>query len=321
MVFKIFNNIGNIGQVYVSITDSILDFAPYDKFTETRHPSEADLILLQACFGGGSVVINAHHGSIDLKNLDIVAPKINALREKRRIIWVDVTGPGITRVGDMFSEAKCGLTDKDFVISPATVPPGDPIIFTHLFHLEKAVFRQYPRFNRVVGSVMITHDNMSHALPMVKSVMPSISELHVTNAAHPEEHVKSAMIEYRDKVIYEYLRYPRGIAYKASQCEFVLHTYTDIGVEMMGIEAGMTGCQPIYPDTEFYRDIFDCTGVAFYNTADAVTSLKSIIEGGSTFTPEQVEAFRTKFSAEDNLPCFWNTVFEQMTEKTSNETS
>ena len=78
----------------------------------------------------------------------------------------------------------------------------------------------------------------------------------------------------------------------------------------MGIEGGMCGCQPIYPDTEFYRDIFDETGVAFYDINDASESIKSIISNGSTFTDEQVEQFREKFSAEDNLPDFWNKAYQ-----------
>ena len=82
---------------------------------------------------------------------------------------------------------------------------------------------------------------------------------------------------------------------------------------MMGIEAGMTGCQPIYPDTEFYRDIFDGTGVAFYDLNNPVDSLKSIISQGSTFTDEQIEKFRENFSAEDNLPEFWSSVYKLMT--------
>lgn len=79
---------------------------------------------------------------------------------------------------------------------------------------------------------------------------------------------------------------------------------------MMGVEGGMCGCQPIYPDTEFYRDIFDGTGVVFYDTTHPAESLRSIIQEGSKFDKKTMEAFRERFSAEDTLLGFWEKVYE-----------
>ena len=309
MAIKIYNNIEKIGQVYDVIANNLLDYAPTGKFVETPTIAEADFVLMNGAIKAGRLHIAVHNGGITLSNLNEVVPKLSILNNKRRIVWLDAMGPTINRDGDMFSESNSGLTKDDIIISPATVPQH-PNVFIHLFHLEKSVFRQYARFTRVKGSVMIINDNLNNELDLVKEVMPAISVLHVTNSGHPSVEAELALKKYMDNVNYEVLQYPKGVAYKASQCEFVLHTYTDLGAEMMGIEAGMTGCQPIYPDTEFYRDIFDGTGVTFYDTEDAVTSLRNIIVAGSTFTPEQVEAFRTKFSAEDNLPAFWNACYK-----------
>ena len=69
------------------------------------------------------------------------------------------------------------------------------------------------------------------------------------------------------------------------------------------------GASDIYPDTEFYRDVFDETGIIFYDTKNPVESLRSIIQTGSQFNPKTTEAFRKQFSAEDNLPDFWESVY------------
>ena len=308
-MLKIYNHIYDTAQVYNSISSGLLDYAPTDKFCETFAIEEADIILMSGAISTqGTLSVHVSNQGLMLSNLGETAKLVDAIDKKRRIIWFDTMGPSIHQNENLFSE----LRDTDVVISPASVPER-PNLFTNAWHIEKSVFRRYERFERLPGSVMISHDNVVPEVGLMAGIMEVVSELHITKASSLHENVASALATFIDRVSCESLPYPKGIAYKASQCEFVLHTHTTLGVEMMGIEAGMCGCQPIYPDTEFYRDVFEDTGVIFYDTADPVTSLKSIISEGSTFTDTKVEAFREQFSAEDNLPAFWEFVYNLYT--------
>lgn len=308
MRLSIYNNIQNIGQVYDTISSAYLDYAPVDKFSETHKLEESDIVFMNGVINTNmNLSVSVINGGLGLFNISKVAGISKGIdNAKGRIIWLDTMGPSINRDESLYSGV--GLRENDIVISPATVPDR-PNLFTHLFHIEKSMFHKYERFDRVPGSVMISHDNLVPEANLVNGVIDAVSELHVTKAATLSSMVPDALRE-NNKVSCEMLPYPKGIAYKASQCEFVLHTHTTLGVEMMGIEAGMCGCQPIYPDTEFYRDIFEDTGVIFYDTDNAVDSLKSIIADGASWSDEQVEAFRSKFSAEDNLPAFWDHVYK-----------
>ena len=309
-MLKIYNNIQNIGQVYDTISSAYLDYAPTDRFRETDNPETADIVLMSGAISPkGTLSVNIMNGGLALSNLSKSAGIAKAIdASKGRIVWLDTMGPTINQNKNLFSEEFTGLRDTDIVISPATVPER-PNTFTHLFHIEKSVFRKHERFERVTGSVLMSHDNLLPEVDLIKGVIGTVSELHVTKSAKFSEIIAIPLRKSLDKISCEMLPYPKGIAYEASKCEFVLHTHTDLGVEMLGIEAGMTGCQPIYPDTPFYRDIFDGTGVVFYDTDNAVDSLNAIIKAGATWTAEQVEAFRTQFSAEDNLPAFWEQVY------------
>ena len=304
-MLSIYNNIFNIGQVYDSISSGLLDHAPLDKFRETFDVEEADIVLMSGVISSqGTLSVNVSNIGLDLSNLSEISKLAGNIDRKHRIVWFDTMGPAINKNKALFAS----LRDTDVVISPASVPKH-PNLFTNAWHIEKSVFHRYERFERVPGSVMMSRDNLMPEVDMVAGVMEVVKQLHVTKAADLTDVITKPLTKYMDRISCEMLSYPKGIVYKASQCEFVLHTHTTLGAEMMGIEAGMAGCQPIYPDTEFYRDIFDKTGVAFYDIDTPVSSLKSIISKGSTFTDKQVAAFREKFSAEDNLPAFWEHVY------------
>ena len=307
-MLKIYNNIQNIGQVFDSISAGLLDYAPADKFQETSELDEADIIFMSGAISTqGTLSVNVSNSGVTLSNLSELSQLFKAIDSKRRVVYLDTMGPSIHRDENLFSDFRA----DDIVISPATVPER-PNLWTHLFHIEKSVFHRYERFQRVPGSVLMSADNLLPEVALIESVMDVVSELHVTKAQQLGENESARLQKYLDKISCESLPYPKGIAYKASQCEFVLHTHTTLGTEMMGIEAGMCGCQPIYPDTAFYRDIFDGTGVLFYDVADA-GALRALIESGATWTDKEVEAFRSKLSAEDNLPAFWDQVYDLYT--------
>lgn len=320
-MLKIYNQMETIQhQIFKTIGNGLLDYIPGDKFYEVFNIEDADIILIGSGIGSdGNLSVNLggfSHGTF--RDLENSLPLYNALAEKHRILWVDVTGPSIYRDPDPLNSEITGLRETDIVISPVTV--GNRLnTFTNVWHIEKSIFRPRERFQIVKGSVIISYDNIDPNHFMNKDVdieaitlglMDVISHLYITKTHALSPELEDLLGNSLSKVSVHSLNYPQEVARHLAQAEFVLSTYEDIGIECMGIEGGLSGCQPIYPDTEFYRDAFDNTGVAFYDTQDRVTSLQAIIKGGSKFDKETTEAFRTKFSAEDTLPKFWEHVYE-----------
>lgn len=305
-MFKVYNNIKNRGSVWDVIRNGFLDFMPHDRFVEVDDVKAADIIMISAVIRNRNFSPN-YAKDTSLVNCRSTGEELIALDSCYRIIWIDTMGPLIHRDVRLWEDT--GLKETDILFSSCTIPDR-PNVFTHFTPIEKSVFREYKRFHRKKNSVMIMRDNLETELDWMVHVLPVISELHITKSSQTSE--LAAFFDRTsepEKIVHTNLEYPKGIAYKASYCDFVLHTRTTWGIEMMGVEAGMCGAQPIYPDTEFYRDIFDGTGVVFYDTENKVESLKRIISKGAQWTDEQVEAFRTKFCAEDNLPAFWDGVY------------
>ncbi|MXV74730.1 hypothetical protein F4Z99_10665 [Candidatus Poribacteria bacterium] len=310
------HNMANLNQVFDAISNGFLDYVPGDKFREVADINDADIVFLAGALSQGRLEFRMPQGlTPSFENMKTLADLYNALADKPRIIWLDTMGPDLYHDPALLDTETSGLTEKDVLVSPASLPPF-PNLFTDVSHIEKSVFRPRSRFERVKSSVVMIYDQIVNAIlddvPVVdvlSDVMDVVSHLHITKTQTLRDDVVAGFGESLSRVSYENLSYPQGVAYKLSQVEFALITSTRVGIEMMGVEAGMSGCQPIYPDTEFYRDIFDGTGVAFFDIKNPVESLRDIIQAGSNFDAKTTEAFRTKFSAEDTLPGFWDAVY------------
>lgn len=315
-MIKVFNN-ATSGQIFQTIANCFLDYMPTDTFQETGDIQDADIIFGTGTIRGNQVDVNiSHHQKVNLSNLQTLSNLYGAMAEKRWVIWFDTVGPNVNKSRGLFDHKTTGLRDTDIFISSVSVSKK-PNAFTHLYPVEKNLFKSTGRYERKPKSVVISHDNILNSsdpsedtISIVKGILDEVSHLYVTNRAELDETVKLAFRDNLDKVSCQQLSYPKDVAYQLAQAEFVLSTPTKLGAEFMGIEGGMTGCQPIYPDTPFYRDIYEDTGVVFFDTNDPIESLKSIIQIGSNFDKETTDNFRTKFSAEDNLPDFWEKVHQ-----------
>ena len=313
-MLKVFNNESIKTQIFEHITDVFLDYMPVDKFQEVQNVEEADLIFAIGESRGTSLNVRTSEIEPKLSNLGILSKLYGSMAEKRWIIWLDTLGPELSK-DSIFDLEQTGLRESDILISSSSVPFKSNV-FTHIYPVEKTVFRKNNRFERLPKSVVISHDNITNLYEdgdttgMIIEVLDVISHLYVTKSAGLGEEMEERFGGKLNKVSCNNFSYPRGLVKCLSKSEFVLHTHLSAGVEFLGIEAGMVGCQPIYPDTEFYRDIFDGTGVVFYDPDNFVESLIAIIEAGSNFDNEVTEAFRAKFNAEDHLPGFWDEVYE-----------
>lgn len=320
-MLNVYSDLAHRGLIYENINGGMLDYLPSDKFQEVFDIGEADILLMMGSVSSntvdrsGQLSLSLISDDFKLENMENIAKISTALARCHRIFYLDTLGPFINRDKSLYDGS--GLRDTDILLSPATLPER-PNLYTNVWSVEKSLFTDRKRFDRVKGSIMISLDNLTSTqdnnvmpeIDILSELMDTISELHINKSYNLPESIEKALSDHIDCVSCEFLSYPKGVANKASQCEFILHMHTKLGAEYMGIEAGMAGCQPIYPDTEFYRDIFDGTGVVFYDVQNPIESLKSIISQGSTFTDEQIEAFREKFSAENTMPAFWDSVYD-----------
>lgn len=310
-MIKVFDNLSTSGSyVFRTIANSFLNYMPHDKFKEVEDVNDCDVILMRGDANSNS--FRAHMGrQIDLSNLSDRVKIYNSMATKRRIFYLDTKGPDIIKDANIFDFKHTGLSDRDILVSPVSLP-DIPNSFTHVYAVPKNTFWPRKRFERQPYSVVMLYDHVTtdaETLRITTEILDAVSHLYIVGVRHIDEEVKKMFGKNIDKVSINILSYPEEVAHRLSKADFVLATRKNIGIEFMNIEGGMCGCQPIYPDTEFYRDAFDNTGVVFYDLDNPVDSLKSIISQGSTFTDEQVEVFREKFSAEDNLPDFWDHVF------------
>ena len=144
----------------------------------------------------------------------------------------------------MESKQITGLREKDILISPVSLPER-PNIFTDVHHTKKSVFRAYDRFQRAPSSVVMSHDNVVNdanpqedTVGVIAEIMDVVSHLFITKADAMRDTVASGLSLSLSKVTCQNLSYPEGVAYRLSQAEFVLHTHTRLGIEMMGVEGG-----------------------------------------------------------------------------------
>ena len=303
MKFKIYNNMHALGQVFNSIAEGLLKEVPSDKFIEVETIQECDIFISHGAVVGGNVDIPFFQGQIDPSNLNQVLSDIREY-EKPRIFWLDTMGPDI--FSDKGKMEAAGIRECDFIISPATTHPH-PNLFTDAFHFDLDVFRPVERFERQPNTVMIIHDNLINNLPLISAIMPHITKLYVTKADDLFPDAKVALKKHLDKIITLNLSYPTGLAHTASKVQFQLNTHEGIGIELMGPESGLCGAIPIYPDNEYYRDIFDDTGVLFYDPEKPKTLIEILTD--TDLPAFDRGEFAKHFGAQHCLPKFWDTVY------------
>ena len=310
-MLKIFANRARTSLVFEWLTENFLDYTPPDKFQQVFDIRDADVVFMTATLVQNNFGIHLSSREPTLGNLQELSDLYLGILNKQRVIWVDAKGPSVHRDSDIFDPDKIGLRDEDILVSPGFLP-RKLHTFRDVHPVEKSIFRRRGNFERLKGSVAIVGDHIyDGSIETLSQIMDVVSKLYVAgNIGNHVEQMQEVFGGSYAKVFAQRYEWPFGMVRLLSEVEFVLHLHTGVGVEMMGIEGGMCGCQPIYPDIELYRDIFDGTGVAFFDLENPVESLKWILEAGSQFDEKMTEAFRTKFSGEDTLPDFWEEVYE-----------
>ena len=91
-----------------------------------------------------------------------------------------------------------------------------------------------------------------------------------------------------------------------SRLQYTLCLSTDNPRDIIGIEGGLCGAQPIYPHSDFFHSQFpDALGVKFFDLSNAYAELKEIFQAPVEWNTES--CFES-FAASANVPAFWQHV-------------
>ena len=327
MRFKIFDLMGKgIGHKHaVNISNDLLEHFDLDQFVETQDAEEADLILMFAVVHGIDPNVDynfmkgngvyASFGPHDLLNNKDVFVLSKALEEKSRLFWFDALGPNVHTDSDVMKRFPDVFRGKDIGFGPSSLPSHDNI-FPHVFHISSRSFYDVARCDRFSKSAIMMYNEFFQTdkhIEIVRGFIESLDHLFVTSTAVSDDVLKG-FGKHGSKILSGGLSYPSDVRNHLSRYEFVVTLSPNWGIEMMGIEGAFCGCQPIYPRTPYYENIFEGMNVKFFDLDDPVGSISDIFEAGSDFTEKDVNAFVAKYSAQNNLPKFWNGVYEILSE-------
>lgn len=320
-MFKIMNLIEHVNQqTPVGIGNDFMESFPAGKFQETEDPAEADAYLVFVTMNNYDVQCDIV--TLSLWNTEYIAKLAKGIGEKPIIGWIDVNhhidvSPTESVMTEKFNQL---MQAKDIPVAPTSIP-DHPNGHPHVFQVMNRDFYHSNRFARKPNSVIIMEDQFTSDFQTIMGIMPSISELYISNFNdhHISDETKASFEKYKDKIKYGNSDYPSGVRKMLQQYEYVLSVRDWVGMELMGFEGGMCGAHPIYPDTPMYREMFDGSGVKLFDLANPVDSISKIVSEKSTWVDEHMADFTNKYCGENNIPLFWDSVYDILTKHYAGE--
>ena len=302
LVKNMANDFGNIyptsykkvlGNFFLNIGDADV--------TETDDIKSADAFFIMGSMGQA----HFHSKLADFEYVTLRENKerlqmANTLLRKPVIIFWDTHGPESPKDYEVDLGS---LKKNDIPVGWASLPSGHKNTQEFIGVVSATEYRLIRRYARRPKSLMIIGDSFDFIQDEMREVIPLFESVLVTNMhTLPEGFDEFPNLSHAqfgaDQIWDELLK-----------VEYVLSTRTEMGLEMMGVEGGFSGARPIYPDTPFYRDIFQrCEGVAFFDAGNVVESIKEIVAAPNTWIAEHHADFVREFSAENTIPQFWKNV-------------
>ena len=296
-------------QVVSTIGDTLMSYVPSDKFMQTDDPSEADAVLFlcqaSASHDGMYTQITNH----TLENNAEVLGISRALHEKTRIIYVDFCGPDVPDNSMSTDKFDSIIRENDIPITPSSclyhknAQQFVPVVDDTIFKINHSVKRK-------PSSVIMSGDHFYNHFDQILQIIPHVSDMFITGMIEMEDSYRQFLGEKSKKIQYAALIYPIGVRSKLSQYQYILNMKTDVGMELMGVEGGFCGAQPIYPDTPYYQDMFSGTDVKLFDAQNPIESIIDIVTQKSTWDTDSIEPFVKKYGASKNLYTFWNNVYD-----------
>lgn len=294
---KVFNMVSEDIQSYNTISNNFLDNMP-SEFMETESIIDADIL-----FSVG------HQNATSIGGIDFNNPWAFRGVEKFDSILKSLDKPRVQYIvaGNMSTDYKeFNLRDIDFPCAASKMPEHPNV--TQSCVVDSSLFHRKSRNVRNKNSVILfIHAFDIEIFREVLKVNKDI-RLTVTGSNGISDEDANSFGDDIDRIVFKNLDYPVGVCNELNKHEFVISTETNVGIELMGVEGGFCGCQPIYPDVDYYNEnVFSDSGVRYFDINNPVESISDIINDGYNW-PEKYEAFVDKFDAKINMPVFWETV-------------
>ena len=291
---------------YKVVSDCFLDYLP-EGMRETKDPLEADVLFL-FCQGEDCETYytfdreypNADN-SLHIGNHEEFKRLLDGIKGKPRLLFMDSFG-----VNGKHTEYPDFVLDTDIPVGTVPMPEHPNALMTQFFDSKK--FFIMNRFERVPKSAGVIGDHIQNNEEMLVALLDQgvIDKLVVYRAGG----VPDLLGRFSEKIEFRSLPWD-GMRYSLNGLDYTLQLRTDVGIELMGIEAGFCGAKPIYPDIPYYRDTFgDDLGVGFYDPLNKTTSALQVVTGAEEWRNTYHTEFVNRFDAATHLPAFWQRVKE-----------
>lgn len=172
------------------------------------------------------------------------------------------------------------LRDIDIPVSVVEMPPH-PNAYVVL-PMDAQSFFEIPSIPRLPNSAIAIWDQLIDGYAEVMATLITegvLSHLTITKATALQGNLQEALGEFVNAgqvQLCDYA-YPYGVRMGLNQHEYVLSTRTDVGMEYLCLQGGHCGSKPIYPDTDYYREMLkDVTGISYFDVDKPLPSLRRI---------------------------------------------
>lgn len=172
------------------------------------------------------------------------------------------------------------LREMDIPVSVVEMP-SHPNAYVVL-PMDAQSFFEIPSIPRVPNSAIAIWDQLIDGYAEVIATLiteGALSLLTITKATALQGDLQEALGEFVNAgqvQLCDYA-YPYGVRMGLNQHEYVLSTRTDVGMEYLCLQGGHCGSKPIYPDTDYYREMLkDVTGISYFDVDKPLPSLRRI---------------------------------------------
>ena len=235
---------------------------------------------------------------LSLSNFDLMINYLRDLSEKPKLFW----HTGIATVIPEF------IKDTDLVFGHGEYPHVDNFLGIWMFCDEN---RFYPdsKIKRIPRTIALMND--SYHIRLLCELMDKVIILGVDKIEQLFRY--KDLLQYRDKL--ETIRIPPENTNKMREIlnsvEFVINTFPISGAERLGTEGLLSGAQPIYPDTDFYRRRFDgLSSIRYFDPESPYETIPGALASPSSIGKSEIAEAVNKLSASKHVPLFWEQVKE-----------
>lgn len=245
--------------------------------TQTFDPTEADAFFVTHGLGGLYFDYREAKRYLKPQQLDT---------ENKETIFTELVGDKpVIMFFDAFGVSRGShyppfLREMDIPVSVVEMPPH-PNAYVVL-PMDAQSFFEIPSIPRLPNSAIAIWDQLIDGYAEVMATLITegvLSHLTITKATALQGNLQEALGEYvkSGQVQLCDYAYPYGVRMGLNQHEYVLSTRTDVGMEYLCLQGGHCGSKPIYPDTDYYRDMLkDVTGISYFDVDKPLPSLRRI---------------------------------------------